>query len=140
MCATFTQLLCGSIPPHGIIRQYSIACCEGKRWMRYSLTFPTLCTFLSVQGSHLSKYSFRTESSGSVDIRLNIAHQSRYTVLKARLCSIVQPCMHVPILTHSLKFSRLKIFTNFTGQSMATKIFSHGISSSHNRYNAQLET
>lgn len=31
-----------------------------------------------MQGSHLSKYGFRTESSGNVNLRLNIAHHSRY--------------------------------------------------------------
>lgn len=31
---------------------------------------------------------------------------------------------------YSLKFLRLKIFANFVGQSLATKIFSHKISSS----------
>ena len=30
------------------------------------------------QGRHLSKYGFQTESSGTVDFRFNIIHQSRY--------------------------------------------------------------
>ena len=52
------------------------------------LTFFTLCIFLSVQGSHLSKYGFRTESSGSVNIRMNIAHHSRYTYSQCTQVSV----------------------------------------------------
>ena len=30
-----------------------------------------------LQGTHLSRYGFRTETSGSVLVKLNLAHQSR---------------------------------------------------------------
>ena len=47
---------------------------EDKLSVVYGQTLSDLFCF---QGAHLSRYGFRTESSGSVKLCFNIAHQSR---------------------------------------------------------------
>ena len=56
--------------------------------------------------------------------RNNFRHMITNNSIKRRATKV--PCK----LQYSLKFSRLKIFADFAGRSMAMKIFSHEISSS----------